>query len=864
MDRQNSSEETRHQEEQTGIHLLMVCMASIFGLIQIWFTLVMSWELWTIPLVVIGILVIWGMHIGGFVTNALYEQVCIGFIVCESFYYGVHSAGLLSMPVVICIQFILLVLLDKKQMLYVLEAIYFLTVIYNFLFLRGEMIDKIGVIVSDGTHHTVLGMAAWRFSRIGIGMLGTLAAMILSGIMIDRRREERKKVQQLTSQLKAAQKQNADFLSNVSHELRTPINMVTGISEVALGKNLSPSMRQDMHSIQMAGKRLAGQINDILDYTEISSNTLVVVEENYMPVSIMNDLIMEISILEKNSKLELVFDLDPALPSVLTGDANKIFRVIWILLQNAIRFTEEGGVCFKMGFRQESYGINLDIMIRDTGPGMTSSRLHNDLNPTDNSSSHYTGGLGLGLPIARGLVNAMGGFILFEGKENEGTVVHISIPQKVADTKPCMEVFEPAWLCVACYFKHDKYSRSEVREFYADMLQHLAEKLRVDTYRVHQFEELERLLHSHQITHLFLAGEEYEENSSFFEKLAQEICVVLISGKEDIVQKNSRMVLLSKPFFALPVVNLFNGETHGKELAESMNANREFTCINTKALVVDDEEMNLVVAKGILREYGIRVDTCQSGAEAVKQCVDTIYDLIFLDHMMPGMDGVETLKRIRTLKDGVYRNLPIVALTANAISGAREMFRSEGFTEFVPKPVERLLLERILRRVLPEQNIVFYKEEDIKKEVKESVPEPKTLSVPAEPVSLRERLQRLGIDVELGLAYCNGSEDFYREILQMFCTQSIEKRKELVELYESSDWDGYAVKVHALKSTSRTLGAEELSGQAKALEKAAKKQDAVFIMENHEKMLMAYDALCEGIADSIHMKDSGEGGGLSD
>ena len=117
--------------------------------------------------------------------------------------------------------------------------------------------------------------------------------------------------------------------------------------------------------------------------------------------------------------------------------------------------------------------------------------------------------------------------------------------------------------------------------------------------------------------------------------------------------------------------------------------------------------MNLVVAKGILGSYGIQVDTCLSGKEAIEKCCNMSYDLVFLDHMMPGFDGMETLRRIREIDNGIYTDLPIIALTANTISGAREMFKSEGFTEFVPKPIERTILERVLRRVLPEHCIRY-------------------------------------------------------------------------------------------------------------------------------------------------------------
>lgn len=215
-------------------------------------------------------------------------------------------------------------------MIYLVEAVYLITFFYHFILLRTAR----EVVIQ------------WDFARFGIGLLGTVGAMIFSLFIIDRRREVQKEVQELAKQAALARQQNADFLSNVSHELRTPINMVTGISEVELGKELPPELEESMCSIQMAGKRLAGQINDILDYTEIAGNTLVVTNEKYMPASIINDIVTMASMLERNSELEMIFDLDTALPSLLVGDAEKISRVLWIVTQNAIKFTEAGASTF--------------------------------------------------------------------------------------------------------------------------------------------------------------------------------------------------------------------------------------------------------------------------------------------------------------------------------------------------------------------------------------------------------------------------------------------------------------------------------------------------------------------------------------
>lgn len=189
--------------------------------------------------------------------------------------------------------------------------------------------------------------------------------------------------------------------------------------------------------------------------------------------------------------------------------------------------------------------------------------------------------------------------------------------------------------------------------------------------------------------------------------------------KDFVLDRESRLQVIRKPFSALSVANLLNGEAqeHGFDEAPAPGS-RPFSCVGVRVLAVDDEEMNLVVAKGVLGSYGMQVDTCLSGKEAVERCNNIAYDMIFLDHMMPGVDGVETLRRIRGLHNGRYKELPVIALTANTISGAREMFRSEGFTEFIPKPIERSVLERVLRRVLP-RNCIQYSGEPMAEAVLE-------------------------------------------------------------------------------------------------------------------------------------------------
>ena len=841
-------------EEQTGRHLLLAVIATIFSGMLSLVTMIMAWEFWMVPLMLAGCLSIWILHIARLGSDTLYENLCAGLLLTESFFFGVHGSSLFDIPAVSCILILALFMLNKKWILYVIASLYVLELLYHGLVL-----------------HTISGrMDRQDVFRLALGALVTLGGTALARYWINRRDMQRKQYENVFKELETAGKQNAVFLSNVSHELRTPINMVIGISEVALGKELPPDIQADMASIKMAGKRLSNQINNLLDYTEIVEGTLIPAKKEYMITSVLNDVITMTALQSNRQHLELVFDIDPKMPAVLVGDADKISHVLKILVENSIKFTEEGGVNVRINCRRESYGINLIVDIRDTGIGMTGSQLtqmYDAFYQVDSGSGRFAGGLGLGLPIAQGLLNAMGAFIHFESKEQQGLFAQIVIPQGVADEQPCIVLNHADQFCIACYFRPEKYSCDEVREYYDGLIHNLVEGLGIKGYQAHNFEGFLKLVRSHALTHVFIAQSEYEENRTYYEELAETLRVVIIAERE-FVLNSRKLFIIHKPFSALSVANLLNGEMGDRRFAEAQAAGRRpFTCVGVRALAVDDEEMNLVVAKGVLGSYGIEVDTCLSGREAVAQCGSVSYDIIFLDHMMPGFDGVETLKRIRELRGGVYQDLPIIALTANTVSGAREMFRSEGFTEFVPKPIERTVLERVLRKVLPNSCIQYNAvparvavpvrdaeaapEEEKRNAAQEragQAEEPEVQEAAGGAALPYERLAQAGINVELGLEYCSGDEEFYREMLRMFYAQSGDKRAEIVSLYESANWADYAVKVHALKSTSLTIGAEALSAQAKELELAGKRGDIGYVREHHAALLRAYEALCSNIA----------------
>ncbi len=844
-------------EEQTSMHLLLAVIVSVFSVTLIVITAALLWEPWMVPLVMAGCFSVWCLHIGNIGTELIYENLCAGVMMTEFFFFGVHSISLYDIPAVVCMMILVFSMFDRKRLLYMTAALYMLVLLYHFVFL-----------------HTIhYHMEFGEMVQLMLGLTVMFGAVAIARYRIDRRKADRRRYDTAFAELEKAGRQNAEFLSNVSHELRTPINMVLGISEVTLGKEITPEIRTDMQSIQLAGKRLSNQINNMLDYTEISEGTLIPTREEYMITSVLNDMITMTAIQGSRYQLEMVFDINPKTPAVLIGDAEKISHVLKIILENAIKFTEEGGINVCIEFRQESYGINLIIDIYDTGIGMTDSQLtqiYDDFYQADSGSSRFAGGLGLGIPIARGLLHAMGGFVHFESKGMEGLHAHIVIPQGVADDTPCILLPNANEFCIACYFRPEKYSCDEVRGYYDKLIVSLVEGLGIEGYQAHNFDGLQKLQRTYKLTHVFIAQNEYEENPSYYEELADSLRVVLIAEREYSLSRDSRLMTIHKPFSALSVANLLNGEAWENGFEDAQASGRKpFSCEGVRALTVDDEEMNLVVAKGVLGSYGIEVDTCLSGREAVEKCQTAEYDIIFLDHMMPGFDGVETLRFIREMNNGIYKDLPVIALTANTISGAREMFRIEGFTEFIPKPIERSVLERVLRRVLPEECIkygvsseeepildaVLAAEEEPETDValtlkKETLPEEEPISenTPAEEEAGEvsgavpyAELEKAGINIKMGLDYCCGEEEFYLEMLRMFHAQSAAKKEEIISLYEAANWTDYAVKVHALKSTSLTIGAEELSAHAKTLELAAKQGYIEYVRENHARLLRMYE-----------------------
>ena len=823
----------RSTGKQALNHLLIVGIYTVFSFLLAAATLLNAWETWTVPLIVLSIAAVWGVHIGQLWTEARRGLFYTGLMLLEFFIYGAHPWTFGSLPVIMCLLIMTLLSFQRTALIYAAVGTYAVVILYQWCFM--EPVDIFA-------------------TKVALNAAAVASCVLIAKFLIDRRQTEQKQIDKALAALEDANRRSEDFLANVSHELRTPINAVMGISDIMLQRELSPDLRKDVVSIQQAGRRLVIIINNILDYTDLLSGHMGVNSEEYLLSSSINDWIVMSAAQNEDRGLELVFDVDADIPSVLIGDEAKIRRVLGILMENAIKFTDEGGVYAHIGCRSTADGVNLNIRIQDTGIGMTPqqlSRIYDQFYQADSGRDRKAGGLGLGLTIAHALIHSMGGFMSILSEPGKSTQVQVSIPQKIADRSPCMTLRDVGSLNVACYFGLDACA-GEVREFYKRMLSNFGTGLGLKLHVLHQAAEFRKFVVSSRPTHVFLTQEEYQSDTDFYNELGKDVVVTVITGEGF---TDSPLLLLQKPFCAFPIVNILNES----KTDSGIIAGQAISCSGVKVLVVDDEEMNLLVAKGIFSAYGMEVDTCLGGEAALEQCRRTEYDAVFLDHMMPGMDGVETLKRLRAMD--LYQSVPVVALTANAVSGAREMFKSEGFNEFVAKPIERSALERAMRRIFPGKWKLVHDTgpaarpvSPVKPSMSEAAPEEAAKGSPAEtpeeapaaeetpaatsPVS---RLAEQGFDVKTGISYCAGSEDFYVEMLQNFLASAPAKQAEIDAFHAAGDWENYIIKVHALKSSARTIGANSLSSCAAGLEQAGKDRETAYIAENHPKLMELYE-----------------------
>lgn len=812
-------------------NLAMLIAQLVLTVVLVAENLLMNWEPWMIPVLLAALIASWGLMILNTLPGERATSLYTTILMLETFYYGAHSASVFRIAPVAIVGIMLYTLTMNKRLVQYGIAVGYATTLFR---LAEDIFNGSFDFGAENVFITLAHLTLLAFA-------GFVCLRFVDFFRTFRKNDERQK-----AELESEREKVNDFLTNVSHEIRTPVNAVIGMSRLLEKRELPEGVRHEVHMVRDAGLWIADELENILDYTEVNMDRLVIANEPYMLSSVVNDVLSEIH-RQLRDGLELVLDVDPAIPSVLVGDQQKLKKLLRHLIENGIKFTQSGGVYVRLYAMPRSYGVNLCARISDTGTGIDEevrAHISERFYKKHSGRTRSTGGLGLGLPVVYGFVRLMNGFFRIEDDAQEGARVLVSIPQAVSDPMPCMRVSGSDGIRAAVCLDPGQIDHPFMRAAWQQALQHLTKGLGLGMRDLSGRDGAEFDISG--ITHLLMDASSYAQHQAEAEALAARATVLVIAGDDFTPPDQSRVHVLRKPFCTFHAVNLLNalnGESNGDE-----GVHLRFP--DARVLVVDDEPTNLMVAEGLLKEYGMQVDTADSGAKAIQRYDATAYDLVFMDHMMPGMDGVEAARQLRRIEKEKGRKLAIVALTANTVSGARDLFSREGFNGFVAKPIDILELDRTLRQTLPKPVLDREAPADAGAKadpVKKPAPLPET---PA-PKSLLDDLRALGIDTQDGLGYCGSDIALYEEVLRQFVS-SAETRGPLLEtLLEQQDWQRYGIEVHSVKSTARLIGAKAVSEEAARLESAAGSGDAAFIRLHHTPFADAYAALAGAIDQAL-------------
>jgi signal transduction histidine kinase/DNA-binding response OmpR family regulator len=622
-------------------------------------------------------------------------------------------------------------------------------------------------------------------------------------------------------EIEKAANMKSDFLANTSHELRTPMNAVIGMAEMALREEMSPTAKNYLNQIKAAGKSLLTIINDILDFSKIESGKMDIVAGDYDPASLIYDVATIISTRIDRDDVEFVLDINPNIPRMLCGDMVRVKQIITNLANNAAKFTRVGQICLKYDYETVSEDtINLLFSVSDTGIGIKPEdigKLFRSFQQIDSKRNRNIEGTGLGLAISKQLVNLMNGDISVESVYGEGSTFSFTIPQKVVDAEPCILLAETPPSPATGYLNNTYANIQLKRDMHKLGIEYTDLKgADVASYLTENTEALKD-------TYFFIPYIDFtQEFQDFLSRHPQLNMVVVVPYDVSVHYTLPNVSVMHKPLSVLSLASIYNHETFIQYDNQTSDEYYDFTAETAKILIVDDNSINLTVAQGLLEPLNMQIDTALSGNEAISKISETMYDLILMDHMMPELDGIETTHIIRRFHSE-YDNVPIIALTANVVGDVKKMFIKEGMNDFVAKPIEVRMLINTIRKWLPEAKIQKHSGA-----IRPATPK-KAVTIPEIPeLNIKEALKLLG------------SEELFMTILADYY-HAIPKKLKLIRTYmDRQDWHSYTVEVHALKSASKQIGAEELSDRAAALEAAGNANNIDIILQNTEDALVMY------------------------
>lgn len=479
------------------------------------------------------------------------------------------------------------------------------------------------------------------------------------------------------------------FFSNMSHEIRTPMNAILGASQLLMDSDIPESSKDNVLNILNACNALISSVGDLLDFSRIDSKGVALIESESSLSEMLEDIINMISIRVLDKGIDFFVDIDSSVPQTVIMDSKHLRKIYITMLNNSIKYTKEGYVLLSVRMEKDDSGRDIMVSsVRDTGISISTKDMDTEF----------------GFSICESIIEAMQGKFEFKRVENKGNEFEFRIPlnipeTEVSDSEP---VIDKAGYRVLI-FEHDENSE--------EMLLKALEQYGIKADAACGAAMFREYIKNNTYTHIFIDSKNYTESKDFIESIMQGVKLIVIANVNQTGINGHPGNIIMRPVYYNNIKAIFENRGHTSLRKISMSG--DFKCPGVKVMAVDDNSTNLMVIESILKRYDMEVYTASGGQECIYMLEDMEVDIIFLDFMMPGMDGVDTLKNIRAMNKTWTKNVPIITLTANAVAGVREMLLGEGFDEYLSKPIEISKLEKCICKFLPDEKIVINREDEL-------------------------------------------------------------------------------------------------------------------------------------------------------
>ena len=568
------------------------------------------------------------------------------------------------------------------------------TVFYIGLIIFGSRIQTYPLL----EEHEMLKDYTGVFIAVAVaGVVGGLA--VRYRIRIQER--EREKADQLHEQIMKDYISKDIFLINMSHEIRTPMNAIVGTVNLLLDQNVNDRVRDGVYNILNSCNALLAITNELMDISKADSDQIQVNTIRYDFGELLLEIVNMISVRLMDTGVDLYVDIARNVPRYMYGDPSKLRQLLINLLNNAVKYTRQGRIDLKVSCRDMiDDQITLCVQVKDTGIGIKPENMPKLFAVYErilegDSDHRNVEGTGLGLSICKEILDKLGGQIHVESEYHVGSTFSFTVPQKIEKGVYLLEGELPEGIRALIYEKDE-----EAQEY----LEQVLTALGVPFFSPREAISFEESILSRQFTHLFISYDKYMQHIKFLDTMIRSEKLVMITEISHTAPLHKYGCVLIRPAHILNVKAALANESNN--YVHEIIRRGGFTCPGATILVVDDNLTNLTVAEGLLKKYDATILTALSGMECLNILENSHVDLVFLDYMMPELNGIDTLQKIREMQNPLMRNLPVVALTANVVNGAKEMFLDAGFDDYIAKPIEIDRIERTLKTFLPRELIL--------------------------------------------------------------------------------------------------------------------------------------------------------------